>query len=55
MSRRTVFRDLETLRAAGVPLKFDKDDARYFIAGDYFLPPTNFTPAEALSIIALAG
>lgn len=55
VSRRTVFRDLETLRAAGVPLGFDKDGARYFIAADFFLPPTNFTPAEALSIIALAG
>jgi predicted DNA-binding transcriptional regulator YafY len=55
VSRRTVFRDLETLRAAGVPLQFDKDDSRYFIPGDFFLPPTNFTPAEALAMIALAG
>ena len=55
VSRRTVFRDLETLRAAGVPLEFDKDEDRYWIAGDFFLPPTNFTPAEALSIIALAS
>ncbi len=55
VSRRTAFRDLETLRAAGVPLQFDKDDERYFIASDFFLPPTNFTPAEALSIIALAS
>jgi proteasome accessory factor B len=55
VSRRTVFRDLETLRAAGVPLEFDKDDSRYFIPGDFFLPPTNFTPSEALSIIALAS
>ena len=54
VSRRTVFRDLETLRAAGVPLVFEKRDSRYSIASDYFLPPTNFTPAEALSIIALA-
>lgn len=36
VSRRTVFRDLETLRAASVP-------------------PTDFTPSEALSIIALAA
>jgi predicted DNA-binding transcriptional regulator YafY len=55
VTRRTVFRDLETLRAAGVPLGFDKVDDRYFIKGDFFLPPTNFTPAEALSIIALAN
>lgn len=55
VSRRTVFRDLETLREAGVPLEFNKADDRYRIAGDFFLPPTNFTPAEALAIIALAG
>jgi predicted DNA-binding transcriptional regulator YafY len=54
VSRRTVFRDLETLRAAGVPLKFEKDDGRYSIEDDHFLPPTNFTPDEALAIIALA-
>jgi predicted DNA-binding transcriptional regulator YafY len=55
VSRRTVFRDLETLRAAGVPLQFDRSDGRYGIPGDFFLPPTNFTPAEALAMIALAG
>jgi proteasome accessory factor B len=55
VSRRTVFRDLETLRAAGVPLQFEKLNDRYHIAGDFFLPPTNFTPSEALAIIALAG
>jgi predicted DNA-binding transcriptional regulator YafY len=55
VSRRTVFRDLETLRDSGLPLKFDKSEARYSIPADYFLPPTNFSPAEALAIIALAG
>jgi predicted DNA-binding transcriptional regulator YafY len=55
ISRRTLFRDLETLKAAGVPLEFDSHTGRYLIAGDFFLRPTNFTPAEALSIIALAS
>jgi proteasome accessory factor B len=55
VSRRTTFRDLETLRAAGVPLSFDQGEQRYSIAGDYFLPPTNFTPEEALAIIVLAS
>ena len=55
MSRRTIFRDLETLRQAGVPLKFDSANDRYSIANTYFLPPTNFTAEEALSLIALAG
>lgn len=55
VSRRTAFRDLETLKEAGVPLAFDSRDSRHSIAGEFFLPPTNFTTAEALSIIALAG
>lgn len=55
VSRRTIFRDLETLKAAGVPLNFDPEQQRYTIPGSFFLPPTNFTAAEALSVIALAG
>ncbi len=55
MSRRTLFRDLETLRSAGVPLQFDTKLRQYFIPNTFFLPPTNFTAAEALSIIALAS
>ncbi|MEX2317243.1 MAG: WYL domain-containing protein [Pirellulales bacterium] len=52
---RTVFRDLDALRQAGVPLEFDKDEKRYSIRGAVFLPPTNFTAAEALSLVALAA
>ena len=55
MSRRTIFRDIETLKTAGVPLAFDHDGQRYSIPGSFFLPPTNLTAAEALSLIALAG
>lgn len=55
MSRRTIFRDLETLREAGVPLQFDAESDRYTIPSTFFLPPTNLTPSEALSIIALAS
>ena len=53
--RRTVFRDIEALRAAGMPIAFDADHDRYSIPGVYFLPPINFTPAEALSLVALAN
>jgi proteasome accessory factor B len=55
MSRRTVFRDIESLRLAGVPIAFDADHDRYSIPGAYFLPPINFTPAEAISLVALAN
>jgi predicted DNA-binding transcriptional regulator YafY len=54
VSRRTLFRDLESLRQAGVPLQFDKEQECYSIPSSFFLPPTNFTAAEALSLIALA-
>ncbi|MGD9635804.1 MAG: helix-turn-helix transcriptional regulator [Pirellulales bacterium] len=55
MSRRTAFRDIEALRAAGVPVAFDEERDRYSIPGTYFLPPINFTPAEAMSLVALAN
>jgi proteasome accessory factor B len=55
VSRRTMFRDLEALRVAGVPIDYDQDLDRYSIPGSYFLPPINFTAAEALSLVALAN
>ncbi len=53
MSRRTIFRDLDVLRQAGVPLFYDSQQMRYRIPGTYFLPPTNFTPEEALALLVL--
>jgi predicted DNA-binding transcriptional regulator YafY len=55
VSRRTIFRDLESLRLAGVPLEYDQDGQRYSIPGSFFLPPVNLTAAEALALIALAS
>ncbi len=55
VSRRTIFRDLETLKEAGVSLQFDSELQRYMIPSSFFLPPTNFTAAEALSVIALCS
>ena len=51
VSRRTVFRDLNVLKAAGVPLGFDKGTQRYSIGQDYFLPPINLTVGEALALM----
>jgi predicted DNA-binding transcriptional regulator YafY len=53
VTRRTIFRDLEALRQSGVPLVFDDEHQRYHIPGMYFLPPTNFTPEEALAVLVL--
>ncbi len=53
VSRRTVFRDLDLLRLSGVPLLFDEKQQCYRIPGACLLPPTNFTPEEALSLLVL--
>jgi predicted DNA-binding transcriptional regulator YafY len=53
VSRRTIFRDLDLLRISGVPLLFDEKQERYRIPGACLLPPTNFTPEEALSLLVL--
>ena len=53
VSRRTIFRDLDLLRSSGVPLRYDEDQQQYHIAGSNYLPPTNFTPEEALALIVL--
>ncbi len=53
VSRRTIFRDLEILREAGVPVEFDQDQQVYRVARKSFLPPTDFTPQEALALIVL--
>ena len=53
VSRRTIFRDLDLLRDAGVPLHYDSQEERFRIPGTYYLPPTNFTTEEALSVIVL--
>ncbi len=53
VSRRTIFRDLDVLRQAGVPLLFDDESGIYRIPNTYFLPPTNFTTEEALAVMVL--
>ena len=46
VSRRTLFRDLKMLQAAGIPCYFENPTG-YRIAGHFFLPPANLTvPAE---------
>lgn len=53
VSRRTIFRDLELLRQAGVPITFDEEHQRYHVPGAVLLPPTNFTPQEALALVTI--
>jgi len=53
VSRRTIFRDLEVLREAGVPLIFHEAHQGYQLLKEQYLPPTNFTTEEALALIVL--
>ena len=53
VSRRTVFRDLEGLRKAGVPCYFDSKNRRYTIDTEFFLPAPDLSIQEAMSLLLL--
>jgi predicted DNA-binding transcriptional regulator YafY len=55
MSERTVYRDLNALSAAGVPVSFDREDGSYRITGDFFLPPVNLTLTEAMALSVMGS
>jgi proteasome accessory factor B len=51
--RRTIFRDLETFRRCGLNLLYDDVQQGYVLPQTYFLPPTNFSHDEALTLLVL--
>ncbi len=53
VSRRTVFRDLELLRASGLEVLYDPLEGRYRLLGEVLLPSANFTLEEALALLTL--
>ena len=53
VSRRTVFRDLDLLRQAGLPVRFSEQWQRYHLDGPVLLPSTHFTAEEALALLVL--
>lgn len=53
VQERTIYRDLEELEAAGIPIVFDDVTQGYRLAGDFFLPPVSLTPEEALALAVL--
>jgi predicted DNA-binding transcriptional regulator YafY len=55
IGRRTIFRDLKTLRGAGVPLEFNDQTKRYSIPSETFGVPRDLTAKEVLSVWALAN
>ena len=53
VTRRTIFRDLDALKQAGIPLVYYEPEQTYRLASSHLLPPTNFSPQEALAIVML--
>ena len=53
VSRRTLFRDLNMLEAAGIPY-YHRPEKGYGINADFFLPPMNLQVTEALGLMLLA-
>ena len=53
VSKRTIYRDIQTLQEAGIPIGAESGKG-YFIVDGFHLPPVMFTPDEAGSLL-LAG
>jgi predicted DNA-binding transcriptional regulator YafY len=52
---RTIYRDLESLQDAGMPIKADRGrGGGYALDTNYQLPPINFTAREAALLVALS-
>ena len=54
VSRRTVFRDLQTLRSVGLPVEYDAKNGQYWLPSSPTMTATNFTAAEALALMVVA-
>ncbi len=54
VSRRTIYRDLATLEAAGIPVVYRADRQGYQLAGPGFLQPAPLNDQEALSLLLLS-
>jgi predicted DNA-binding transcriptional regulator YafY len=50
VEERTIFRDLNELGGAGVPIVFDSATGGYRVQQEFFLPPVQLTAEEALSM-----
>ncbi|HAA16078.1 MAG TPA: DNA-binding transcriptional regulator [Cytophagales bacterium] len=52
ISKRTVYRDIKSLQAAGVPIGIEEGKG-YFLVEGYRLPPVHFTPEEANAFVTV--
>ena len=55
VSRRTIFRDLNTLQESGIPVRFDRVKQSYVLHSPVYIPPTDFKIDEALSLAVLCN
>lgn len=53
IARRTVFRDLRLLAAAGIPCRYDRRRRGYVLSESVFLPPLHLTLDESLALLLL--
>lgn len=54
VTRRTIFRDLQLLKKAGLQLRYDEERQGYALPPRTFLPPADLTVDETLSLLNLA-
>src|SRR6476659_8890205 len=54
VTRRTIFRDLQVLREADLPLEYDGKTERYYVSPSWAMPPAKLTEDEAFALIGLA-
>src|SRR5256885_13634239 len=54
VGRRTIFRDLQVLRDADLPLEYDARTERYYVSPSWAMPPAKLTDDEAFALIGLA-
>jgi len=53
VAERTVFRDLQELKGAGIPVRFDDRTGAYTIDRGFFFPPVALAPNEAIALALL--
>ena len=54
-TERTIYRDMEILRSFGISYHYDSQQGGYQRDMQFFLPPTDLEPEEALSLILFLG
>lgn len=53
VSKRTVYRDIQILDAAGIPILFDPENPGYRVRQDFFMPPVDLSADESLALVTL--